>query len=117
MRDLTPTALPNRPNWVASRSPLPQQSIAPFRYEDDLKTARERLRSIVTAMPRCRCVAEDETTLRFEFRSLIFRFVDDLEFSFDEATKTVHCCSASRLGYSDLGVNRRRLESIRKRFE
>ena len=53
-----------------------------------------------------------EAYLHYEFTSLLLRFVDDVEFLFDEATKTVHFRSASRTGYSDLGVNRRRMEQM-----
>lgn len=44
-------------------------------------------------------------------------FVDDVEFYLDEDTKVIHVRSASRLGQSDLGVNRKRIETIRTEFE
>jgi uncharacterized protein (DUF1499 family) len=40
-------------------------------------------------------------------------FVDDLEFYFPREESVIHLRSAARLGESDLGVNRRRLEQIR----
>jgi len=43
--------------------------------------------------------------------------MDDVEFLLDDGTKTIHIRSASRVGYSDLGVNRKRVEAIRARFE
>jgi uncharacterized protein (DUF1499 family) len=48
-----------------------------------------------------------------EFRSRFFRFIDDVEFLFVRQTQVVHVRSASRLGYSDFGVNRKRIEKIR----
>ena len=57
--------------------------------------------------------AEDESYLHYEFTSLLLRFVDDVEFLFDDETKTVHFRSASRTGYGDFGVNRKRMEEIR----
>ena len=57
---------------------------------------------------------EDETYLHVEFTSRIFRFVDDVEFVFEDETKTIHFRSASRTGYSDFGVNRNRMEEIRR---
>ena len=59
----------------------------------------------------------DEKYLWATFRSRIFRFVDDLELRFDEAEKVVHLRSASRLGYSDFGVNRKRVAALRKQLE
>jgi uncharacterized protein (DUF1499 family) len=47
---------------------------------------------------------------------VLFRFVDDVEFLADDAAKVIHVRSASRLGRSDLGVNRKRIELIRKRW-
>ena len=52
-----------------------------------------------------------------EFTTLLFRFVDDVEFLLDGGSKTIDVRSASRVGYYDLGVNRRRVEAIRARFE
>jgi len=54
--------------------------------------------------------------IRAESVSAILRFTDDVEFFFDDRQKLVHVKSASRVGYSDLGVNRRRIEKIRKLF-
>ena len=79
--------------------------------------AKQRLREIVGSLPRTRLVEEDEVYLHYEFTSLVLRFVDDVEFLFDDETKTIHFRSASRTGYSDFGVNRRRMEEIRKLAE
>ncbi len=64
-------------------------------------------------MPRTKLVEEDESYLHYEFTSLLLRFVDDVEFLFDDESKTIHFRSASRTGYGDLGVNRKRMEEIR----
>ena len=68
-------------------------------------------------MPRAKLIEEDDSYLHFEFTSLLLRFVDDVEFLFDEESKTIHFRSASRVGYGDFGVNRRRMEEIRKLVE
>ena len=75
-----------------------------------------RLLSILRAMPRSTIVVAD-SLIRAEFRTRIFRFTDDAIFLFDDAKKEVHFRSASRIGYSDMGVNRRRMEEIRSKFE
>jgi uncharacterized protein (DUF1499 family) len=62
-------------------------------------------------------VKETESYWHVEFRSRIFRFVDDVEFLFDRDSKVIHVRSASRVGYSDLGVNRARVEKIRMMFQ
>jgi uncharacterized protein (DUF1499 family) len=71
------------------------------------------LKDVIRALPRAKLVEEDETYLHYEVTSLLFRFVDDVEFLFDDDTKTIHFRSASRTGYGDLGVNRTRMEQVR----
>ena len=67
--------------------------------------------------PRITIVREEEGYMHAEARSLLFRFVDDVEFLLDADNRLIHVRSASRTGYSDLGVNRRRVERIRTAFE
>jgi uncharacterized protein (DUF1499 family) len=62
-------------------------------------------------------VTFEENVIQAEFLSSVFGFVDDVEFYFDDRKKIIHVKSASRVGYSDLGANRRRIEKIRKRFD
>ena len=66
-------------------------------------------------MPRSKVVSNKENFLHVEFTSKIFRFVDDVEFYFNEPG-VIHFRSASRIGYSDMGVNRDRIEEIRHLF-
>jgi len=72
---------------------------------------------VIRSLPRTKLVEEDETYLHYEVTSLLFRFVDDVEFLFDDDTKTIHFRSASRTGYGDLGVNRTRMEQLRSLSE
>jgi uncharacterized protein (DUF1499 family) len=92
-------------------------AIAPYRYRKSKAEAKEALKEIVRSLPRTKLVEEDEAYLHYESTSFLFRFVDDVEFVFDDETKTVHFRSASRTGYGDFGVNRRRMEEIRKLVE
>jgi len=50
------------------------------------------------------------------FTSAIFKFVDDLEIRIDSTQEVIHIRSASRVGYSDMGVNKKRTELLRKLF-
>jgi len=68
-------------------------------------------------MKRTRVIKEMEEYLHITFTSQFFRFTDDVEFHFVEEAPVIHVRSASRVGYSDLGVNRRRIEKIRRAFE
>ncbi len=75
-----------------------------------------RLKTVILKMSNARIVAEKENYLHAEFTSKVFRFVDDAEFLLDEKTKTLYFRSASRLGYGDFGVNRKRIEVIKSRL-
>jgi uncharacterized protein (DUF1499 family) len=75
----------------------------------------ERLKKVVRGMKRTTVVRETQDYIHVEFRTFL-GFVDDAEFYIDESQKVIHLRSASRVGYWDLGVNRRRMESIREEF-
>ena len=104
---------PPSPNCVSTQATDVGQAIAPFPYKKSRAEAKEALKAVLATLSRSKLVEEDEFYLHYEFTSLLLRFVDDVEFLFDETTKTVHFRSASRTGYSDLGVNRKRMEQVR----
>jgi uncharacterized protein (DUF1499 family) len=110
-------ACPDSPNCVSSQSADPRHAIDPLRYEGTAQKARERLVKAISGMKRARIVMAEERYIHAEFTSAFFRFVDDVEFLLDDGTRTIHVRSASRVGYSDFGVNRRRVEEIRSRFD
>ena len=88
----------------------------PIPYRGTRSETRTRLLEIVGAMSRATVVAERENYLRIEFRSRLFRFVDDVEFYLEEERRLIQFRSAARLGYFDMGVNRRRMEEICRRL-
>lgn len=75
----------------------------------------ERLRAVVESMPRTTVVQSSGNYLHAESRSLLFRFIDDLELLVAADGELV-VRSASRLGKSDLGVNARRVERLGERL-
>jgi uncharacterized protein (DUF1499 family) len=66
-------------------------------------------------MTRVRIVTATDHYLHAECSSALFGFVDDLECLLDAEAGVIHLRSAARMGYSDLGVNRRRIETLRER--
>lgn len=91
--------------------------IQPFRFEGDPAQVLPRLRRIIERQPRARVVSQEHDYLHAEFESRLFGFVDDVEFRLVPQERQVHVRSAARLGYSDFGVNRARLEFLREQFE
>jgi uncharacterized protein (DUF1499 family) len=105
---------PDSPNCVSSLSSDPRHRVAPIVYTGSPAEAREKLLGVIRSLPRTTIRSKEGPCLQVEFTSALFRFVDDVEFCFDEAEKLIHVRSASRVGYWDLGANRRRVEEIRR---
>jgi len=108
---------PDKPNCVSTIDAGESHAIAPFRYRKPLEDTKAVLKQIVNEFPRTALVKEQGGYLYFEVKSFLFQFVDDVEFWFDADTKTIHFRSASRSGYYDFGVNRRRMEEVRNLLE
>jgi uncharacterized protein (DUF1499 family) len=108
---------PSSPNCVSTQAQDEGHAIEPIRYRKSRAEAKEALKEVIRSMPRTKLVEEDETYLHYEATSLLLRFVDDVEFLLDDETKTIHFRSASRTGYGDLGVNRKRMEQVRSLVE
>ena len=109
------TPCKSKPNCVSSLNEEKNFHIDPLTYES-LDTAKHSIMKILRSHKRVGIAVEHDDYIRVEFTSLIFRFKDDVEFYFDEMEKVIHLKSASRIGYSDFGVNRRRVEKIRKKY-
>jgi len=108
---------PDAPKCVSSLVSDPRHVIEPFTFNDQISEAMLRLKQALLNEKRVTIVKEQATYLRAEIRSLIFRFVDDVEFTLMPEQKLVHIRSSARIGYSDFGVNRRRIERIRQSFQ
>lgn len=104
---------PSTPNCVSSQSSDPTHYIEPLTYHSSPEAALGHLQAVIQELPRTRIITATDDYLYAEFTSAIMGFVDDVEFSLDRATNTIQVRSASRLGESDLGVNRQRIETIR----
>jgi len=107
---------PASPNCVSSQSSDREHSIEPLRYTGSPGDAMNRLKKIVVGMKRSRVITETGPYIHAEFTSALFRFVDDVEFFLDERASVIQVRSSSRIGSSDLGVNRKRVEDIRAAF-
>lgn len=108
---------PRTPNCVSTQAPEgSSKRMDPIPYAGTPAQARARMLQVLRGHPRTRIVLEEPDYLKAECRSRVFRFVDDVEILFDDAARQIHFRSASRLGRKDFGVNRERMETIRKAF-
>lgn len=106
------------PNCASTETPEGDSHwIRPIAVTKSWSEARAILKSELAKMERVALSTDEPEYLHFEFRSWLFSFVDDVEFKYDEPTRTLRFRSASRVGYSDMGVNRKRMETIRSLLE
>jgi uncharacterized protein (DUF1499 family) len=88
----------------------------PIGFTGPVEAAQERLIRVIRLMPRSELVKDEPGYLAVIFRSKVFGFVDEAEFAFDEKGGEINFRSGARTGYYDFGVNRSRLDNIRKSF-
>ena len=107
---------PDSPNCVCSEHESSEYWIEPLSFSGEANAAWQRLTDILRNFPRTKIVAETADHIEGRVRTRIFRFEDVLEFRLDRIANLIHIRSASQIGYSDLGANHRRVESLRKLF-
>lgn len=107
---------PDKPNCVSSRATSSRNRVDPIAASGGPEKATVRAIEAIGAMPRAKLIKHEDGYLHAEYRSLVFRFVDDLELLYDEAVPGFQVRSASRVGHSDLRANRRRVELLRERL-
>jgi len=108
---------PSAPKCVSSQASDPRHYIEPFDFHDPPAEAMQRLKEAVLAEKRVTIIEDQPEYLHVEVRSLVFRFVDDVEFTLQADQGLIQIRSSARMGYTDFGVNRRRVERIRKIFQ
>lgn len=107
---------PAAPNCVFSKAGDATHRVEPFPFAGAAADALARVKAAALSFPRTRVVEEAPGYVHITFTSAVFRFVDDVEFETDEAAQLVHVRSASRVGRSDFGINRKRVEAIRAKL-
>ncbi|MGI8957863.1 MAG: DUF1499 domain-containing protein [Chthoniobacterales bacterium] len=107
------TPCPSSPNCISSDARDSRHAIAPFVLRASGPDIWPQIRAAVLILPRTKLVADDANYLHAECRSAVVGFIDDLEIQLRAGEHRLAVRSASRKGYYDFGVNRRRLESLR----
>ena len=107
---------PGTPNCVCSDYPGSQDWVEPVSFDRmSSGDAWEALKKIIVDMGGS-VQSEEKEYLWATFTVPLFGFVDDVEFRLDKPGNVIQVRSASRLGFSDLGVNRSRVDDLRRRF-
>jgi len=107
----------NKPNSVNSQAaPGHYAAILPFKVQGDANVYFAKVAKVVAAQKGAKVIQQTPSYVYAEFTSPLMGYVDDVEFALDADRGVVHVRSASRLGYSDLGANRKRIEAIRSQL-
>ena len=105
---------PGSPNCVSSQAD-DSHRIEPFKITGNTRAAIEKLRQVLEQRRDTTVITSDERSISVEFRTTL-GFVDDGLFLLDVSNNVIHVRSAARLGYWDLGKNRRRMEEVRQMY-
>jgi uncharacterized protein (DUF1499 family) len=117
VKDLRLMPCPSSPNCVCTTDTGAEHGIAPLAFGTSREAAMAALKGVIQGMERSAIVVESPDYLHVEFTSKLMGYVDDVEFYFDPSGQGIQVRSASRLGKSDLGVNRKRVEAIRQQLK
>jgi len=108
---------PSSPNCVSSQATDADHAIAPFKIVGNIEEAWTALKKALISQSRTVITDETGDTLHAQATSLVFRFVDDIDAILDTDARLIHIRSASRTGYGDFGVNRKRVEMLRSQLQ
>ena len=107
---------PDSPNCVSTQTQQKDKKMDPIPFELDPQEVKKVIKDVVEGLPRTELQSESTHYLHYIFKSKIFGFTDDVEFLIDADKKLIHFRSASRTGYSDMGVNKERNDGNRDRY-
>lgn len=109
---------PKTPNCVSTMAPKEDKKhfITPISYNSSQEEAVEKMIQIINSLKGTTITVKDINYIHAIFSTKLLRFKDDVEFYFDDSSKLIHFKSASRIGSSDLGTNRKRMEKIKNLY-
>ena len=99
--------MPSSPNAVSSLTTDTKKYVEPLTMQDNLNSTREKLLCCLESMGNNAVIRVDSNYIYTVFTTPLLRFRDDVELLIDETDQQVHFRSASRLGYSEMGANRK----------
>lgn len=105
---------PSSPNCVSSYATDKDKKVAPWIYNGTQEQAQKKLVELLQAKENVTLIEDSPSYIRAEFETALMGFVDDVEFVIEDGI--VKMRSASRVGYSDLGANKDRIDALQKEF-
>lgn len=111
-RDGQLKALPDKPNCVSSQAEDGEKRVDTLPYKGDREATMAALLSVLNESDNVEILSQESHYVHAVYTTSLMRFKDDVEFLLDDESQRVHFRSASRIGYSDFGVNRSRYHDL-----
>ncbi len=112
MVDRTNTPCGDKPNCVSTADTRDRYTLSPYILRPGVTL--DQVERVALTLSGAQTAEKTADYLRIECTTRIMRFVDDLELKIADGHLLVR--SESRVGYSDFGVNRRRVEELREKL-
>jgi uncharacterized protein (DUF1499 family) len=106
--------MPNKPNAVSSQTDEEDKKVEALEFKVNLEDSKEKLLKSIQDYGNAKIIKNEKNYIYVIFTTGKMKYHDDVEFYFDESTKLIHFRSASRIGYSDMGLNRERYNKLRE---
>jgi uncharacterized protein (DUF1499 family) len=108
--------VPKTPNAVSTQTDDQSKKVDPFKFQGDKEESRGKIKKAIRTYGGASIITEEENYLHVIFTTPLLNFKDDVEFYFDEDNEVIHFRSASRVGRSDLGLNKERYDELIKLY-
>ena len=108
--------IPSSPNAVSSQTDVEEKYVEPLPFAGDVVVAKETLKSVLQNIDEIQLEKVSDRYIHAVYTTNLMRYKNDIEFHFDEEARVIHYRSESRVGYSDMGENRKQYEMIREKF-
>lgn len=108
--------MPNSPNAVSSQTDIEDKKVEPLVFSGGLEDSKNKILSIIDSYKGTEIIKNEKNYIHVIFKTSGMKFRDDVEFYFDERNKLIHFRSASRVGYSDMGLNKERYNEIKNEY-
>ncbi len=114
----TLAACPDSPNCVSSLADASddQHYIAPFTLDENSPDVAA-MATWMAGRERCEVLDQADGWVHATCSTALFKWTDDVALLVDADAGVVHVRSASRIGRSDLGANRKRVEAMRSEWD
>jgi uncharacterized protein (DUF1499 family) len=106
--------MPNKPNAVSSQTDEKDKKVEALEFRENLNTSKGKVISAIESYGDAKIIKNENNYIYAVFTTGKMKYHDDVEFYFDENEKRIHFRSASRIGYSDMGLNRERYNKLKE---